>query len=280
MTNAWGDLIYAPISGRSLKPRTEGYTMVIDKGLGIHATQDLMDVAADWIDEVKLTFGTSCFYAEELLRRKIGIIRKAGVDVMPGGTYLEIAVWQGVLDQYLRKAKELGFTMVEVSDGTIPFDADTRATSIEKALALDLKVISEVGKKDPHERLEMKAIHDQISSDLRNGAFKVIVEAREAGKGVGIYDTEGRIKDEELESIVSGVADPNALIWEAPLKPQQQYLLFHFGINVNLGNIYPDDVLALEALRQGMRGDTLKRAYLSNKQFSPARRPCVTFEPE
>jgi len=277
---AWGDLVCPPISGRSLKPRTEGYTMVIDKGLGLRATQDLVEVAAEWIDDVKLTFGTSCFYEEDLLRRKIEIIRKAGVEVMPGGTYLEIAVWQGVLDQYLEKTKELGFSMVEVSDGTIPIAAARRANIIKKALALDLKVITEVGKKDPRERLELETIHEQIASDLAHGAFKVIIEAREAGKGVGIYDDEGRIKEEELESIVAGVADANDLLWEAPLKQQQQYLIFYFGINVNLGNVYPEDVLALEALRQGLRGDTLKRAYLSNKQFSPEQRPGVRFARE
>jgi len=106
-----------------------------------------------------------------------------------------------------------------------------------------------------------------IKEDLENGAFKVIIEAREAGKGVGIFDREGKVKDEEIDNIIAGVEETDSLIWEAPMKNQQQALILRLGINVNLGNIPLDDVLALEALRQGVRGDTLKKAYLEKKEW-------------
>jgi phosphosulfolactate synthase len=193
------------------------------------------------------------------------MIKSARTDVMPGGTFLEVAIWQGTVNKYLKRAKELGFSAVEVSDGTIAVDRKTRREVIAKARNLGFKVISEVGKKDPKEVLPIALVHQLIAEDLKSGAFKVIIEAREAGKGVGIFDQEGRTRQEELRNIVAGVRNLDSLIWEAPLKNQQQDLILAFGINVNLGNIPPDEALALEALRQGLRGDTLKRAYRGEK---------------
>lgn len=129
----------------------------------------------------------------------------------------------------------------------------------------DFKVITEVGKKDPKETIPISQIHQLIEEDLSNGAIKVIIEAREAGKGVGIFDADGKIKQDEVEGIIAGVKDINTIMWEAPIKNQQQALIIRCGTNVNLGNIPPDEILALESLRQGVRGDTLKRAYLANK---------------
>ncbi len=265
---SWNKIISMPLPGRTSKPRNSGYTMVIDKGLGLRAIEDLMETASNWIDNIKLTFGTSVFYQEELLRKKIDIITSAGVDIMPGGTYLEVAFWQGVLDNYLKKAHQIGFTAIEISDGTITINSKERENIIKKALDVGFKVITEVGKKDPTERLEYSEMHKLIAQDIRNGAFKVIIEAREAGKGVGIYDSSGAVKENEVEEIISRVEDVNWLLWEAPIKSQQQYLILKFGVNVNLGNIPPDDILALEALRQGLRGDTLKRAYLKNPNYT------------
>ena len=110
-------------------------------------------------------------------------------------------------------------------------------------------------------------LHEEIAADLKAGSFKVIVEAREAGKGVGIYDKDGKPKDDEVEGIIKGVDDITKLEWEAPIKNQQQYLILRFGTNVSLGNIPPEDILALEALRQGLRGDTLKKAWLANPKW-------------
>ena len=255
---AWGHSFDFPLPGRSVKPRTSGQTMVIDKGMGLTETRDLLELASDYIDFIKLTFGTSAFYSTRLLQQKIALVKSYGVDIYPGGTFLEIAVLQHKLDQYLERARELGFTYIEVSDGTIEMSMDVRRDAIRSAQALGLKVISEVGKKDPREVLPEKRMQEQIAADLEHGAEKVIVEGRESGKGVVIYDSEGRIKHKELERLVEGVVNLNSLMWEAPLKNQQELLIMQFGTNVNLGNIQSADILALEALRVGMRGDTLK----------------------
>jgi len=267
MGKAWDNIVKMPMEGRSEKPRASGLNMVIDKGLGLHHLEDLIRTAGRYIDIIKLTFGTSAFYDEDLLKEKNDMITSSRIDVMPGGTFLEVAVWQNTLDGYLDKAKELGFSAIEISDGTIEMDLETRKNTIKKTLDHNFKAITEVGKKDPKEIMPISLVHDIIGADVENGAFKVIVEAREAGKGVGIFDQEGKIKDEEIDNILAGVADINTLLWEAPLKNQQQALILRFGLNVNLGNIPPDEVLALEALREGVRGDTLKRAYLKNKEW-------------
>jgi phosphosulfolactate synthase len=265
MNKAWDSVIRMPSEGRTTKPRNMGVTMVIDKGIGLYHLEDLIQIAGSYIDIIKLTFGTSAFYDRDLLKKKNDMITSSGMDVMPGGTFLEVAVWKKVLDDYLKKAKELGFSAIEVSDGTIEMDRGTRRDIIKKCLDERFRVITEVGKKDPKEILPISLVHQLIAEDVENGAFKVIIEAREAGKGVGIYDQEGKIRSDEVDNIIGGVEDINCLMWEAPLKNQQQDLILGLGINVNLGNIPPDEILALEALRQGVRGDTLKRAYLETK---------------
>jgi len=255
-----------PVPGRSIKPRTEGVTMVIDKGLGLNAAEDLVDSAGDFIDFIKLTFGTSAFLDLDYLAQKTEMIKDADIYVCPGGTFLEVTVWQGTYTKYLRRCKELGFNAIEFSDGTIEVDMQTRADCIKRAVDMGFKVVSEVGKKDPSEKVALDLMHKEIASDLECGAFKVIVEAREAGKGVGIYDAEGKVKQDEIDNIIAGVDDPTKLEWEAPIKSQQQYLIMRFGTNVNLGNVSPEEILALEALRQGLRGDTLKQAYRKSRE--------------
>lgn len=268
MSKAWENIITMPVEGRTLKPRATGLTMVIDKHMGLHRLNDLIQIAGDYIDVVKLTFGTSAFYEENLLKEKNRLLTSAGIDVMPGGTFCEVAVWQGMLEAYLKRSKVLGFSAIEVSDGTIDMDLDTRKQTIRKALDFGFKVYTEVGKKDPREALPLEETHRIIQHDLDIGAFKVIIEAREAGKGVGIFDKDGKIKPDDMEAIISGVVDLDSIMWEAPIKNQQQALIMRCGINVNLGNVPPDDLLALEALRQGVRGDTLKQAYLADKEWS------------
>lgn len=272
MNKAWENVVKMPVQGRSSKPRKAGLTMVIDKGLGLGHLEDLIQVAGEYIDIIKLTFGTSAFYDEDFLKEKNKITTSSKIDVMPGGTFLEVAVWQGTIDHYLDKAKELGFSAIEISDGTIEMDLKTRKKTIKKSLAKGFKVITEVGKKDPKDVLPIYLVHKLIREDMESGAFKVIIEAREAGRGVGIFDQEGKIKEEEVSHITAGVDDVNCLIWEAPLKNQQQALILRLGLNVNLGNVPPDEVLALEALREGLRGDTLKRAYLKDKDWKEGRK--------
>jgi phosphosulfolactate synthase len=240
--------------------------MVIDKGLGRHAVEDLLETAGDYIDIVKLTFGTSAFYSRKALADKTRLLTSSGIDVMPGGTFFEVAVWQKTLPAYLKRARRLGFSAIEVSDGTIEIDRRTRREAIQRALDEGFKVVTEVGKKDPAAAPSLAVVHDLIREDLRSGAFKVIIEAREAGKGVGIFDREGKTRADEIDRILAGGAEADDLIWEAPLKNQQQDLILRFGLDVNLGNIPPEEVLALEALRQGLRGDTLRKAYAESLQ--------------
>ena len=268
MSKAWEGVVTIPVEGRSGKPRSNGLTMVIDKHMGPNRLQDLIQIAGEYIDVVKLTFGTSAFYSGDLLREKNRTLNQAGIDVMPGGTFCEVAVWQGRLEAYLSRAKELEFSAIEISDGTIEMDLDTRKATIEKALESGFKVFTEVGKKDPTEALPLEETHRLIREDAASRSFMVIIEAREAGKGVGIFDKDGKIKQDDMEGIIAGVDDLDRIMWEAPIKNQQQALIMRCGTNVNLGNVPPDELLALEALRQGVRGDTLKQAYLANKDWN------------
>lgn len=267
---AWEGVIELPVRERTKKPRETGWTMVIDKGLGLHAIDDLMQLASPVIDVVKLTFGTSAFYGRDLLKEKVRTITAHGVACMPGGTFQEVAIWQGMLDRYLERARELGFTAIEVSDGTIEMDSLRRREAIEKAGKAGFRVLSEVGKKDPSDAQPMTVLADQVNADLDCGAFMVIMEAREAGRGVGIYDASGLPREAEIDAFLQGVKEPGRILWEAPLGSQQRYLVLRFGPDVNLGNIPPEDILALEALRCGLRGDTLKRAWLANREFRRA----------
>ena len=264
---AWDGVIEMPVQDRLQKPRESGWTMVIDKGLGLNAIDDLMQVASPVIDVLKLTFGTSAFFGHDVLKEKVRTVTAHGVYCMPGGTFQEVAIWQGALDRYLDRARELGFNAIEVSDGTIEMDAGTRADAITKAVKAGFRVLSEVGKKDPADAQPMATLAETVHADLDAGAFMVIMEAREAGKGVGIYDASGLPKEAEIDAFLKGVRDPARILWEAPLGPQQRYLVLRFGPNVNLGNVAPEDALALEALRCGLRGDTLKRAWLAAREW-------------
>jgi phosphosulfolactate synthase len=243
--------------------------MIFDKGLGLHATDDLMQTAAPAIDVVKLAFGTSALLEHDLLKEKVRTITAHGVSCMPGGTLQEIAVWQGTLDRYLERARELGFDTIEVSDGTIAMDARTRGETIAKAVKAGFRVLSEVGKKEPGGAQPMAVLAELANADVEHGAFMVIVEAREAGKGVGIYDASGLPKEAEIDAFLRGVKDPSRILWEAPLKPQQRYLVLRFGPDVSLGNIPPEDALALEALRRGLCSDTLHGVWLAGRTSAP-----------
>lgn len=246
--------------------------MVIDKGLGLHQTRDLMEVSGEYVDLLKLSFGTSAFYAPEVLMKKLGLARSYRVDCYPGGTFFEVAYIQGRYREFVEKTAELGFSAVEISDGTIPMTQKGRAEAIAYACAVGLKVITEVGKKHPADRLPKLRLSEQILVDLESGAFKVIIEGRESGKGVVIFDDDGSINEADLEYLAEAVPEVSSLIWETPLKAQQEALIMRFGSDVNLGNIPPGELLAVEALRRGLRGDTLREALLTNPKYrSPHR---------
>lgn len=273
-TRAWGGILDFPAADRAARPRARGLTMVIDKGIGLDGTRDLMELAGDYVDQVKLTFGTSAFYPHRLLRQKIELVKSYGVDIFPGGTFLELALMQNKLEAYLERAESLGFTGIEVSDGTISIDAATRAATIRRARAFGFPlVVSEVGKKDPRDRVPDLKLWTQVEEDLLSGSDLVIVEGRESGQGVVIYDDAGHILQEELEEMVSHVSEPSRLMWEAPQKSQQHQLVMRFGPNVNLGNIAPEEALALEALRVGLRGDTLRQYFLTTSGAEAVQAP-------
>ncbi|MDW7674897.1 MAG: phosphosulfolactate synthase [Bacillota bacterium] len=269
---AWDGIFEFPLCGRVNKQnsssRNSGLTMVIDKGLSLQETEALLSVTADYLDLVKFGFGTSAFYTYDFLKQKIQLIQQYNVEPYPGGTFLEVAIMQRKLLPFLSKAKELGFKFIEVSDGTINLSDEVRKDVISTAIKMGFVVITEVGKKNPQDKINRTKIIQQINSDIAAGAWKVIVEGRESGKGVGVYNSNGDIDEKSLEDIVDGLTQLDNLIWESPLKSQQQALIERFGINVNLGNIPVNEVLSLEALRVGLRGDTLRQVVKSTTDHS------------
>ncbi|GAB6136911.1 phosphosulfolactate synthase [Halanaerobaculum tunisiense] len=254
----WGLDLEFPLVGREQKPRQHGLTMVLDKGLGLRASKDLLELATSYIDFWKLSFGTSALYPKESLQDKIDLITSQEIDIYPGGTFLEVAVNQNQVEEYLQKAKELGFTAIEVSDGTINLPTNLRSKIIKQARNLGFKVLSEIGKKDKSKSFKTDQMIKQLKQDLADGADKVIIEARESGTGVSIYDQHGQADEFKLKKLLLETPDHTDIIWETPLKKQQVYFINLLGNNVNLGNIAPEEILAVESLRNGLRGDTFR----------------------
>jgi phosphosulfolactate synthase len=244
---------------RTLPPRDTGLTMILDCGLGVRETEDVVEISGAHIDLWKLSFGTSVFMPMSVLTQKLALINARGIMTCPGGTLFEAAVVQQHCRDYMTRARALGFTAVEISDGTIPLPPSRRQRTIDCAREVGLTPICEVGKKDPAEQPPPGQLAEQALQDLSWGAQHVIVEARESGLGVGVYDDDGNISLEAVDVIARTMGDSvGRLIWEAPLKAQQSALIQRFGQNVGLGNIDPRKVLALEALRAGLRFETLK----------------------
>ena len=246
-------------SARTAKPRDAGVTMVIDTGVGLSQCDDLLAMGARWVDHWKLSFGTSALIPKPVLRKKLELIGSAGILTFPGGTMFEATIVRRHCRHYMRSARGMGFTAVEISEGSIDLSPDRRRGAIECALDHDLTVITEVGKKDPAAQPGPEQLADQALQDLAWGASWVVVEGRESGTGVGMYDEAGRIDMEAVETVAERVGDAiDQLVWEAPLKDQQKMLIGRFGLNVGLGNIDPARILALEALRTGLRFETLQ----------------------
>lgn len=265
--NLWLEVITMPLGERSKKPRNHGLTMVIDKGLGLNETKDLFTVAGDYIDFLKLGFGTSALYNRGVLEEKIKLAKCFGIDIYPGGTFLEIAIMQNKLKEFIKMAGTIGYSTLEVSDGTINLSQEVRERAISMALDAGFKVLTEVGKKNMQDKEIIGHYLRQVKRDLDCGAFRVIIEGRESGKNAGFYDERGRFIEDEWEQLLVAAGDQRLLIWEAPLKQQQRDLISRFGPNVNLGNIAASEALALEALRVGLRGDTLRPVYLRESSY-------------
>ncbi|MFW6238275.1 MAG: phosphosulfolactate synthase [Halanaerobiales bacterium] len=259
VNNCWGMDMKEPLPGREERTATEGLTMVLDKGLGTESLRDMLEIAGDYMDFLKLSFGTSFLYPEDILDKKIELAEEAGIDIYPGGTLFEIAVFRSRMKEYLFRVKKLGFSAIEISSGTMEIGPKVKNDAIRKAKSLGLKVLTEVGKKSRRETLVSDEFIERITRDEQAGADYIIVEGRESGRGISIYDREGSIKLQKFSRIADKLKEcRKKIIWEAPLKKQQVFFIRNLGQSVNLGNIAPEEVVALEALRRGLRGDTFR----------------------
>lgn len=264
MNTIWDGIINPPLTGRSLKPRSSGISMILDKGLSLLETKTLLETSSAFIDFIKLSFGTIALYDPYTLTCKIELAQEYGIPVYPGGTFLEIAVWEEHYEACLRKLASFKMNWVEISDGTIHLPLSQRKTLIHQAREYGFKVITEVGKKNPESQPDEDQLITTALADLEAGAEWVIIEARESGKDIGVYDHNGSIISDKLTKL-SNALPLTQIIWEAPLKSQQASLINQFGPGVNLGNIPPADVMALEALRWGLRSDTWHPPKVSGK---------------
>ncbi len=247
------------IPARSVKPRKEGLTMVMDKGLGIADVHNFMGIAAPYVDLVKLGFGTA--YVTPNLKEKIAVYREYGVPVYFGGTLFEAFLIRNQFEEYVNVIKEYGLDYVEVSDGSITIPHAEKCGYIEQ-LAKHTTVLSEVGSKDAAHIIPPYKWIELMKAELEAGSTYVIAEAREAGN-VGIYRGSGEVREGLVQEILTQIP-AEKIIWEAPQKAQQLYFLELISCNVNLGNIAPAEVIALEAMRIGLRGDTF-HLYLSGE---------------
>ena len=238
---------------RSVKPRARGLTHVLDRGLSVGAVDDLIEVCGDFIDIVKLGWGTAVVTGN--LAAKLERYSVHGIPVVLGGTLTEIAIRDGRLDELIAWMKELGLEHVEVSDGTIQLEEQRKLELIERLAADGFTVFSEVGSKDSQEIMAPYRWVELIENELKAGAWKVVTEARETGNA-GIYRPDGEVRMGLIDEIVHAV-DPDKLLFEAPQRDQQVWFLRRFGADVSLGNILPEDVLSLETLRLGLRSDTM-----------------------
>ena len=237
---------------RTSKPRSRGVTHVIDRGLPIATLESLLDLAGAHIDFVKFGWGTA--YVSRHIRAKVVACHEAKVRTCVGGTLLELATVQGKLREFVRWADSLSFDAVEVSEGTVDLGSGIKEGLIA-ALARDFCVLAEVGSKDPGIPVRPATWAMQMSRDLEAGATFVIAEGRESGT-VGLYGADGAVREDLVGTLLSRLP-AERIIFEAPEAKQQKWFVRNIGIDVNLGNVAPDEVIALETLRRGLRADTL-----------------------
>ena len=241
------------------RQKNVGMTMVIDTCMGPQMLQDMLLVSNEYIDHWKCSYGVSAVIPANMLRQKLDTLNQYNINTFPGGTLLEAAIIQKNCQSYMLRAKEIGFRSVEISDGTITLPIKRRRNAILCALDNGLIPITEVGKKDPTKQPSPEELADLILQDLYFGAEYVILDARESGREIGIFDQNGDLKLELFEKILSLVGQKKEkVIWEAPLRKQQATLIKQIGPNVNLGNISPMDVLSLESLRLGLQYESLR----------------------
>jgi phosphosulfolactate synthase len=236
---------------RAAKPRQVGITHVLDRGLSVADVDSLIEVAGEFVDLVKLGWGTAV--ATGNLEAKLSRYRAHGIDVVLGGTLTELAIAQNRLDRLVEWLHELELRHIEISDGTITLEHERKLELIER-FSTEFVVLSEVGSKDDTRIMAPFRWVEQIESELAAGAWKVIAEARESGT-VGIFRHDGEVRMGLIDEIAHAIA-PEKILFEAPRRDQQVWFVRRFGPDVNLGNITPEDVLSLETIRLGLRSDT------------------------
>jgi phosphosulfolactate synthase len=244
------DLPFIP--ERPAKPRKSGLTMVMDKGLSLRETENFCDVAAEYTDLLKLGFGTGLLTPH--LKEKIKIYKSAGLTPYFGGTLFEAFIARNMFDEYRKFITDSGVETAEISDGVLPMDHDKKCGYIQ-TLSKDFTILSEVGTKLKGKEISNEKWVTWMQTELQAGAWKVIAEARESGN-IGIYNEDGSANSTLVLDIRKQV-NADVILWEAPLKSQQVWFIKLLGPNVNLGNIASNEVIALETLRLGLRGDTL-----------------------
>ena len=239
------------IPERSQKPREKGVTMMMDKGLGLREAEDFIEASGHLTDLVKLGFGTAC--VTNKLEEKLELYKSAGIRPYFGGTLFEAFYARGKFKEYLRLLDKYKLDVVEISDGSIIINHDEKCELIHK-MAKDRTVLSEVGSKDSGILISPGKWIKMMSTELQAGSWKVIAEGREAGN-VGVFRPNGTAHTLLINRITSKVS-PEKILWEAPQKNQQVWFIRLFGAEVNLGNIGPNEMIPLECLRLGLRGDT------------------------
>ncbi|MEE3490881.1 phosphosulfolactate synthase [uncultured Methanobrevibacter sp.] len=243
---------------RQEKPRECGITMVLDKGLGLETAESLMEISGEYVDYLKFGWGTSIVHEQDIIRKKVSMYQSHDITPYTGGTLFELAYMNDKLNEYFEEAHNLGFNAIEISDGSIQIPHDRKVECIEMARDEGFEVLSEVGKKDPNldKELTLDERIEYMQEELDAGSSLIIVEAREGGKNIGIFDKSGNAKEDEIDYILDNF-DGSKLLWEAPNKDQQVFFILKLGNTVNLGNVSTDDITSLETLRRGLRGDTV-----------------------
>lgn len=232
--------------------------MVLDKGLGLETAESLMNISGEYVDYLKFGWGTSIVHEQDIIKSKVKMYQAHNITPYTGGTLFELAYDANKLDEFFNEAHNLGFKAIEISDGSITIPHEKKVECIETAKSEGFEVLSEVGKKDPNLDKEL-SLDDRIeymNDELNAGSSLIIVEAREGGKNIGIFDKSGNAKEDEIDYILNNF-DGDKILWEAPNKDQQVFFILKLGNTVNLGNISSDDITSLETLRRGLRGDTV-----------------------
>ncbi|KAA3436163.1 phosphosulfolactate synthase [Rufibacter hautae] len=236
---------------RTSKPRDSGFTMAMDKGLSLRETENFVEVASEYVDIVKLGWATS--FVTPNLDQKLDIYRAAGIPVYFGGTLFEAFIVRGQFEDYRRLLDKYKLQFAEISDGSIEMDHELKCKYI-RTLAEQTTVLSEVGSKDDQKIIPPYKWISLMQAELDAGAWKVIGEARESGN-VGLFRSTGEVRSGLVEEILTKIPFEK-IIWEAPQKAQQVFFIKLLGANVNLGNIAPNEIVPLETIRLGLRGDT------------------------